>query len=145
MNVTASSNLPRWFWAIVVAALVWNLLSVAAYPADVTRSDEALAALPEAERALYASVPAWATGAYAVAVFAGVVGSVFLALRNKYAVPLFTLSLAGVAVQMLHAFALTNTIAVLGWSSIIMPAVIIVIAAALFRFSLDARRRGWLT
>jgi hypothetical protein len=144
MNASTSAKPPTWFRAIVIAAIVWNLLGVAAYIMDVTRSEEALAGLPEAQRALYSSIPAWATGAYAIAVFAGLGGSVLLALRKALAAPVFGLSLAAVAVQMLHAFVLSDSLAVLGPASAIMPAVVTVIAAALIWFSLDARRRGWL-
>ena len=41
-------------------------MGVAAYLAQVRMSDAALTALPEAERALYESTPAWLTGAYAL-------------------------------------------------------------------------------
>lgn len=145
MNANAAAKMPAWFWIIARLAVIWNLAGVGAYLADVTRSDAALAALPQAERALYEAVPAWATGAYAIAVFAGLGGSLLLALRKNLATAVLGLSLAGVAVQMFHAFALSDTIAVVGPASVIMPAVITVIAAALIWFSVYAKRRAWLT
>lgn len=144
MTGIAGVKPPPWFWAIVIGAVIWNLLGVAAYIVDVTRGEDALAALPEAERALYASTPVWATAAYAIAVFSGLGGAVLLALRRKYAVQAFALSLAGVVLQMLHAFVLSETLAVLGLTSIIMPAFIVIIAAALIWFSVYAKRQAWL-
>ena len=65
------STPPKSFWIIAAIALVWNLMGVAAYLMQMTMSDEAIAALPEAQRALHESTPAWATGAYALAVPGG--------------------------------------------------------------------------
>lgn len=144
MNANAAAKMPAWFWIIAGLAVIWNLAGVAAYLADVARSDAALAAMPEAQRTLYEAVPAWATGAYAIAVFAGLGGSLLLALRKSLATPVFALSLAGIAVQMVHAFALSETLAVMGPASLVMPAVITAIAAALIWFSVFAKRRRWL-
>ncbi|MDH4013213.1 MAG: hypothetical protein OEU33_04170, partial [Chromatiales bacterium] len=56
------SNQPtRWFWILAIAALVWNLLGVMAYVMQVSMTEEALALLPEDQRVLYETVPAWAT------------------------------------------------------------------------------------
>jgi hypothetical protein len=145
MQTPARSTLPRWFWLLAGAAILWNILGVAAYLMDVTASEEALAALPDAERALYAGEPSWATGAYAIAVFAGLAGSILLALGKSVAVPVLVLSLAAVLVQMFYTFAMSDALAVLGASSAILPAAIIVIGAALVWFSLYAKGRRWLS
>ncbi len=132
------------FWAISVLALVWNVIGIATYLMTVTLSPDAMAALPEAERALYSSVPAWATGAYAIAVFAGALGSVALLLRKAWATPVLVLSLAGIAVQMGHAFLLSPMIEVLGATSAILPVVLIVIAVYLVWFARASTAKGWL-
>ena len=76
---------PKWFWIVASIAFVWNLMGVAAYLMQVTMSDETLAALPAEQQALYASTPAWATGAFALAVFGGALGCLFLLLRKSWA------------------------------------------------------------
>ena len=50
---------------------------------------EMVAAMPEAKREIIESRPAWATGAFAVAVFGGEIGSVLLLLRKSAAYHLF--------------------------------------------------------
>lgn len=145
MQTSVRSALPRRFRLVAVAAILWNLLGVTAYIMDVTVSEEALAALPAAERALYEGEPAWETAAYAIAVLAGVIGSILLALRKRLAVPVLALSLAAALVQMFYFFALSDALAVLGASSAALPAVILVIGAALVWLSLHAKGRGWLS
>ncbi len=56
---------PIWFWIISVLALIWNILGVSAYLAQAYMTDETLAALPEADQAIYANLPAWYTAAFA--------------------------------------------------------------------------------
>jgi ABC-type xylose transport system permease subunit len=134
----------RRFWTIGTVALAWNLVGVMSYLMSVTAGPEVLAALPEAERALYADIPAWATSAYAIAVFGGLLGSVALLLRQAWAVPLFVVSLIGVLVQMGHAFFMTALLQVKGASAAILPVLILAIAAYLVWYARSARARGWL-
>lgn len=140
------SNKPtRWFWILAIAALVWNLLGVMAYVMQVSMTEEALALLPEDQRVLYETVPAWATAAFAIAVFAGAVGCIALLLRKSWATPLFVLSLAGVLVQMFHSFFLSDALEVYGASGMVMPILVLVIAVWLVGFSRSAAAKGWLT
>ncbi len=140
------SNKPtRWFWILAIAALVWNLLGVMAYVMQVSMTEEALALLPEDQRVLYETVPAWATAAFAIAVFAGAVGCIALLLRKSWATPLLVLSLAGVLVQMFHSFFLSDALEVYGSSGMVMPILVLVIAVWLVGFSRSAAAKGWLS
>ncbi len=135
---------PRRFWIVSGLFLAWNLLGVMAFVMQVTMSDEAMAALPEAQRNLYLTTPTWATAAFAVAVFAGTLGCLLLLTRKSWAVPVLVLSLAGVAVQMLHAFFLSPAIEVLGPSGLVMPILVTVAAIFLIWYARRARARDWI-
>ena len=80
---TATNKPATWFWIVSTIALVWNLMGVMAYITQVTMSPETLQAMPEPKRALYVSIPMWATGAFAFAVWGGAAGCVLLLLRKK--------------------------------------------------------------
>ena len=139
-----SNNIvPTWFRVVSILAVIWNALGVAAYLMEVTMTPETLAAMPPEQRALYETTPAWVTGAFAIAVFAGFAGSVLLALRNAKALPLLVVSLAAAVLQMGYQFGVAKVASVMGPTSMIMPAVIIVIGAALVWLSLHARQSGW--
>ena len=137
-------KLPALFWSVAIAAMIWNLLGVMAYVMEVMMSEEAMAALAETQQALYAARPAWVTGAFAIAVFAGLGGSIALALRKSLATPIYAVSLAAVIVQMFYLFAMLNTVSVMGAASVVMPSLIIVIAAAMVWFSSRANSNGWI-
>ena len=142
--VTETTKPPRSFWIISILALVWNAIGIVTYLMTVTMSPEALAELSEAERALYTDIPAWATSAYAIAVFGGTLASALLLLRKAWAVPVFVVSLLGILVQMAHAFLMTDMLEVQGAAAAILPLLIIVIAIYLVIFSRSAKRKGWI-
>ncbi len=144
MNKTNNPKAPKLFWIVSIVAVIWNLLGVMAFVMQVTMSEEAMAALSEAEQALYAAQPAWVTGAFAIAVFAGLGGSIALALRKAIAVAVFAVSLLAVIAQMSYLFALSDTLKVTGAGGAVLPLLILVIAAALLWFSLRARGNGWI-
>lgn len=141
--MNTNTRIPVWFRVAAIAAVVWNVLGVAAYLMEVTMSEAALAALPEAERLLYERMPAWVTAAFAIAVWSGLAGSVALALRRRIALPLLTASLVAVLAQMGYLFLVAGVAAVKGAASAVMPAVIVLIAAALVWLAVRVRRRGW--
>lgn len=144
MNDQVSQAPPKSFYVVAGTALVWNLIGLMMYVAQVSAGPDALAELPPAERALYENVPIWATSAFAIAVNAGVIASILLILRHSLAVPAFVLSLTAVFVQMFHYFVLTDALAILGPTSLIGPVLVIAIGAFLIWYARDARSKGWL-
>ncbi|MDH4107396.1 MAG: hypothetical protein OEW35_03705 [Gammaproteobacteria bacterium] len=137
--------LPRYYWVIAIVALLWNLIGVFAYVSQVTMTAEAIHSLPLEQQSLYTDVPAWATSAYAIAVTAGTIGCILLLLRNAWAVPVFLASLAGVLVQMYHAFVIAGAYRVLGPFSLVMPTLIVAIGIALIWFSRIAKEKRWIS
>jgi len=139
-----SNRLPPWYWLVALAMLAWNGMGVMAYIAQATMTPAALAALPEAERAVYAGIPAWVTAAFAFAVFGGAGGCLLLLLRSRWAVPVLLLSLAGVIAQMSYVVVISRGYDVRGAAGMVMPALVTAGALFLVWFSRFARRRGWL-
>ena len=144
MDEASDNKVPRTFWAIAVPALLWNLLGVAAYISQVRRTEEAFAAMPEAERMLYMNVPVWATAAFAIAVNGGAVGCLLLILRRAWAFPVLVASLLGVIVQMYHSLFVANSIDVYGPGGMIMPIMVLGISAFLVWYAVHARNKGWI-
>ena len=133
-----------WFWIVSAIALVWNLMGVMAYLAQVTMSPEAMAALPENQRLLYQSTPSWATGAFAIAVWGGTLGCILLLLRKKLASLLLIISLLGVLVQLYHSFFISNSFAVFGSGGLVMPIMVVIIGVLLIWLSRKATSQNWL-
>ena len=135
---------PVWFWIVGVLMLLWNGVGVMAYVGEATMSATAMQALPEDQRALILGRPAWATAAYAVAVFGGVAGCLLLLIRRRSATVVLTLSLLGVIVQMGHAFLLADAVRLVGLAGTALPALVLAGAVFLVWFARHGRARGWL-
>lgn len=142
--MTSEQNeVPVWFWVVAVLAVVWNAMGVLVYLGDVYQSPEAIAKLPQITQDLYAMRPAWAVGAFAVAVFAGLLGSILLLLRRSLASNVFLLSLIAILVQNYFWFGLAKAHQHFPATSQIMPLLVIVIAIALIWFARSCAARGW--
>ncbi len=144
MTDESSIKIPVWFWIVAALALVWNLMGVMAYIGQVTMTPEALAELPEAERALYESTPAWVNGVFALSVFGGALGCIGLLLRKSWAKWLFIISLLSVLAQMYYAFFVSRSFEVFGPGAVIMPVMIIAVAVFLVWLSHMGKNKGWL-
>lgn len=142
MTTTSKPNVG--FWIISIAALLWNLAGAGAYLMQKLMTDEAINALPENEQALYANIPMWATVAFAVAVWFGVLGSLLLLLRRKIARPVLLISLLGIIGHFIYNAFLSGASEVYGAASMIMPAMIVVIGIFLVAYSGNCIKKGWL-
>lgn len=132
------------FWIIGGAALVWNLIGLVFYVGQVSITAEALAALTEAQQEFFLATPKWATAAFAIAVNAGVLGSLFLLLRKSWAIPMLALSLVAIVIQDVDAFVLRDAFGIVGISSLVIPSMVFIIGIALFLYARACKERGWL-
>lgn len=145
MNDEQTINRPTLFWVIGWGALLWNAMGVTAYISTVTMSPEMAANLPDAQRELMANTPAWATGAFAFAVFGGAAGSLFMLMKKKLAYPLFWVSLVGITVQLFHSLFLSNSIEVYGPGGAVMPIMVLLFGIGLVWYSKKAIDENWIS
>ena len=133
------------FWVISGLALVWNLIGVINYLGQVLMTDEVLKSLPKEQQLMYQDVPSWVTAAFAVAVFSGTVGAIFLLLKKKVSSIFFKLSFVGIIIQMTYGLLIsenTNSYEPLG---LVMPLMIIAIGGYLIWYSKKAAKHRWIS
>ena len=141
----ANSTAPKWFVFLVIVLAIWNLMGVMAFVMQMTMTAEQIAALPEKEQVLYQDIPLWVNIAFGCAVFGGALGCIALVLKKAIALPILFISLAGVIVQMFHAFVIANSFEVYGPGGTIMPIMVVVVALYLVWLANNAKVKGWLT
>jgi len=146
MSDEENRKVPTSFWIVAGAATVWNLIGLMIYYQQMTVSPEVLAqSLTPEQVEFLTSTPKWATSAYAMAVNAGLLGSILLLLRKAWAVPLYGLSLAAIIVQDVHGFLLANGLQVWGTGALVLPAIVLSIAIGLLIYSRNAKARGTIS
>lgn len=118
---------------IAGAALAWNLLGLALFAMRVTMTPERVAALSPADRAMVDGTPGWVLVAFGTAVVTGVLGSVGLLARRRWAAAAFAVSLAALLVQVVGTFAATPAWSAYGPAGLFMPALLLAVAVFLWR------------
>lgn len=126
------------FWAISILTLIWNLLGALNFLMQMNPA--ALSKYQGSERALIEGRPVWATIAFGIAVFSGVLGSILLCARKSLSYYFFLGSMGCVLITSIHmikanAFSSAELLGI-----VVMP---IVVAVFLIWYSRMAIRKGW--
>lgn len=138
MTENSTQKPPIWFWIIAVIGLIWNGMGVNAYLQQAFNTESHRAMYTQEQLDIVANTPTWVTAAFAIAVFAGFFGFVFILLRKKSGYTLMLLSLLAVLIQM--SYILINGYA----SSISMTIMIIVFAIIFVLLARLFKQKGWL-
>ncbi len=128
------------FWVICVATLIFNVMGVINY--FVQMNADSLTSFPESYRPIIEGRPAWATAAFAIAVFGGSLGSLLLLLRKSAAFYVLIASLLGVIVTMMHIFGVAGLRSFEIWIGVLMQ---LVVTAFLIWYSKQAESKGWIS
>lgn len=136
---------PGWYWLVAVAALLFEGVGCYAHYLEVMRSPAEVAALPLDQRRLVELTPIWISGAYAVAVWVGMIGAVGLLLRRRFAVLALLVSLVAIVVQFGGILLVPALRSSIPSDQLLGPIIIFVIAYGLWQFASMARKRGWLS
>lgn len=129
---------PHWsFWVICIIALIWNVMGSINFVMQT--NPEMVANFSEAAQSLIASRPFWATIAFAVAVFGGVLAELLLLLKKAVAYYLFVGSFLGALITNIHTFQVSSAVDI--WVGSLMS---ILIAAFLIWYSKLVKRKGWV-
>lgn len=141
MATMQPASTPWHLWAVGLVSLLWNAyggydytmshLDPAAYIASAGYGPEVTA--------WFEAFPTWATAAWAIGVWASVLGSILLLLRSRHATTLFLLSLVGALVSFGYQFTSDRPAEVAGGAAAIMPVVILIAIAAQWYY---ARRQA---
>jgi len=139
-----SGKVPASIWIVGGLAVVWNLLGVAAFAMQLAMPAEALQAMPPEQRAIYEATPGWVYLFYGVATIGGVLGSLALLLRRRWALPVYLVALIGLVLQVLASYAVTPAWSAGGAASLGFPVLLVAVAAALWLFARRMAARGVL-
>lgn len=128
------------FWVIGAITLIWNLLGVVNF--FVQMDPEMVKSFREAEQAIIAGRPGWATTGFALGVFGGALGCLLLLLRNAVALYLFMISLIGVVITMIHTLTAGIDFGMGEYLGIIFLPVLV--AVYLIWYTIRSKAKGWV-
>lgn len=129
------------FYWISLAGLVLNFFGARAYWAQASLTPQEMAELPEGLRAAIESEPVWATAAYAIGVFGGVLGCAMLLFRRAWAIPVLAASFAGVLARFFYVYITPDIAGGPGVATSITP---LFVSGFFVWYAHTARQKGWL-
>jgi len=128
------------FWLVGAVALVWNGLGSVNYFIQMTT--DSLDAYRAVEQAIITDRPAWATGAFAIAVFGGTVGALLLLLRKAAAIYVFVVSLLGVVATTAHTVSIDAAFG--AGEHVVIVAMPVAVGAFFIWYAKYAEGRAWI-
>jgi len=129
MSNESTNKPPVWFWIVSVIGLIWNGMGVNQYLQQAYNTESFQAMYTSEQLEMINNTPSWATAAFAIAVFGGLLGCLALLLRKKWAKSVLLLSLIGIIVQMVYNLFISNAMEVYGPGAVIMPIMVLVLAS----------------
>lgn len=129
------------YWLVVILSFLWYAVGVFNYLAQAYMTDETLVSFPDEVQLYYTNLPAWVTAAFALAVFGGLLGSVGLFLRKKWASFLFLGSFFAIVAQQFHSFFVQDFIEIT-IEKAIMPLLVLIIALYMIYYSRKSETEG---
>jgi hypothetical protein len=144
-QATTTLRTPWHLWLVGVLALLWNAMGAFDYLMTETRNEGYMSRFTPEQLEYFYGFPAWVVASWAIAVWGGVLGAIFLLLRKRYAVGTFLVSLLAMVVTMVQNYVLSEGVEVTGASGLAFTAVIFVVALLLYLYARAMRAKGLLT
>ena len=125
MSENIKTSVGAAFWIVGILLLLWNIFGCYLYIMDMTMSDADYAkTYGDVMAELRPTTPIWVTAFYAIAVWSGLLASLLLLLRKKWAVPLYVLSMIGIVISMSWGIVNADMRAAAGTMGIVMPIIV---------------------
>jgi len=138
------TKLPIWFWIISVLSLLWFFMDMAGFYSRVFMLEQIADKMSETQLALYQVIPSWVNVVYGLKVFGGLMGSLALLSRKKWAFIMFLISIMGGLSQTVYVWFISDAIDVMGRPAIVMPAIGIVIGVVMVVASRYTITKNWI-
>ena len=150
MDDVQTAKAPMHLWIVGIAATLWNCWGAFDYTMTRTRNMEYLSSMPGVDAnemlAYIDSFPIYAQIGWGLGVWMGLIGSLLLLFRSRFAFHAFALSLLGIVLSIGWSLVLGPTPpagTTEGWMGLI-PYAVIVVGVALRYYAHVQRQKGVL-
>ncbi len=141
MNATAKP--PIWYWLVSLIALIWYGLGVFYYLSQAYNTPYYRSMYSPEQLVVVDKMPAWATAAFAVAVFAGLIGVIGLLLRKNWAKTLLLISVLGIVAQYIYNVFIGKMYELFSVTENVRYFIIPIIAYLLYYIATKIQRKPW--
>lgn len=135
---------PWHLWLVGIIGLLWSAIGAMDFVMTQMRHDAYMSAFSAEELAFFYGIPLWAVITWGIAVWGGVIGSLFLLMRKMFAVWTFFASLLGLLLTAFQNYILSNGMEAMGDFGLIITGVIFVTSLGLYLYARSMGQKGLL-
>ena len=136
---------PWHIWVVGIVSLLWNSIGAMDFVMTQTKNEAYMSAFTPEQLSFFYGLPTWTVIAWAVAVWGGVIGSIVLLMRNRFAVHVFLFSFIAMVITSFQNYVLSNGLEVIGDTfALVFSAVIFVVALLLYLYARSMNQRNIL-
>jgi len=136
MTDNSATKRPIHLWIVGIVSLLWNAMGAFDYIMTQTKNESYMAQFTPEQLEYFYGFPAWVDGAWALAVWGAVAGSILLLLQRKISEWVFLGALVAMVLTSIYNFGLSNGYEVMGDPfSLIFTALIFVISVVLYLYA----------
>ena len=138
----AAEPTPRHVWAVGIFALLWDSLGAFDYLMTQTQNEQYMSQFTPEQLEFFYGFPTWLVAVWAIAVWGGVLGSVLILMRKRWAAPVLGISFGAMVLTSIHNFGFANGLEIMGPMGAVFSVLIFVIALALWMYARAMVRKG---
>ena len=135
---------PWHLWLVGILGLLWNLVGAYDYLMTQTQNGSYMSQFTPEQLEYFYGFPTWVVAFWALAVWGGVLGTLLLLLRKRFAVGVFLVSLLSMIVTSVYNFFLSDGLQVMGSGALAFSGLIFIVALGLWLYARALARRGVL-
>jgi hypothetical protein len=137
---------PWHLWLVGVLGIPWNGFGAVDYTMTEVQGEAWLRQfdMTDAQIAYMNAMPAWMTAVWAIGVWGGLLGTLLLLARRRWAYPVFVASLAAYVMSLVYAYVLSNGSQVMPANTWVMQTVILAGCLFFVWYSRMMTKRGVL-
>lgn len=143
-QTATASRTPWHLWVVGILAFLWNGMGAVDYLMTETRNEAYMSKFTPEQLDFFYGFPAWVVAFWAIAVWGGLLGSIFLLLRKRFAVQTFLVSFVAMVITSIRNYGFADGLAVTGGFGLVFSLIIFVFALLLYFYARAMRDRGVL-
>lgn len=143
-QAATEGHTPWHLWVIGIVALLWNGMGAVDYLMTETQNDAYMSRFTPEQLDFFYGFPAWVVAFWALAVWGGLLGAIFLLLRKRFAVQTFLVSFVAMVITAIRNYVFADGLAVTGGFGLVFSLIIFVFALLLYLYARAMRQRGVL-
>jgi hypothetical protein len=143
-QATTEVRTPWHLWVVGVLAFLWNAVGAFNYLMTQTENEGYMESFTPEQLEFFYGFPTWLVAFWALAVWGGVLGTILLLLRKRWAAPVFLASFVCMTITAIRNYAFANGMEIMGAAGGIFSVVIFFVALGLWFYARAMAARGVL-